>query len=151
GLAPELAVQQQRNQYKATSAQLPTLQAQARAQVHALSLLLGLDPEALSQELAASSPLPGPPPTVPAGMPADLLRRRPDLRAAQRQLAAANAQLGVAVAQLYPTLTLNGTGGFVSTTAQRLFDWNSAQGYGYGTFNAPLYQGGRLRANVRIA
>ena len=151
GLVPTLVVHQQTNQYKNTAAQLPTIQAQERVQVHALGVLLGLEPEALSAELAASAPLPGPPPVAPAGLPADLLRRRPDLRAAERQLAAANAQVGVAIAQLYPKLNLSGAGGFISTDINRLLEWNSGLGVASGGLTAPLYEGGRLQANVRSA
>ena len=151
GLVPTLAAHQQKSQYENTAAQLPTIQAQERVMVHALGVLLGLEPQALSDELAASAPLPGPPPVVPAGLPADLLRRRPDLRAAERQLTAANAQIGVAIAQLYPALNLSGYGGLVSTTARRLFEWNSGQGIVNGALTAPLYEGRRLRANVRSA
>jgi multidrug efflux system outer membrane protein len=151
GVTPSFNAIQQRAQYKSTAAQLPPIEAEARAEVHALSVLLGLDPEALSAELAASAPLPAPPPGVPAGLPADLLRRRPDLRASERQLAAANAQIGVAVAQLYPTLSLNASGSLASTTITHLVDANSLQGIFNGYLTAPIFEGGRLRANVRSA
>jgi NodT family efflux transporter outer membrane factor (OMF) lipoprotein len=149
GLVPTVNVVQQRSQYENSRALLPVIQADERVQVHALSVLLGLDPQALSPELAASAPLPGPPPVVPAGLPADLLRRRPDIRASERQLAAANAEIGVAIAQLYPTLTLDPSAGLVSTTLARLFEVNSGQYILNGSVTAPLYEGGKLRANVR--
>jgi NodT family efflux transporter outer membrane factor (OMF) lipoprotein len=151
GLVPTVNVVQQRTQYENSRALLPMIQADERVQVHALSVLLGLDPQALSAELAASAPLPGPPPVVPAGLPADLLRRRPDIRASERQLAAANAEIGVAIAQLYPTLTLDPSAGLVSTTLDRLFEVNSGQYILNGSVTAPLYEGGKLRANVRSA
>jgi NodT family efflux transporter outer membrane factor (OMF) lipoprotein len=151
GLAPFVNAVQQRTQYENTAAQLPTLQAQARAEVHALGVLLGLPPEALSDELAAAAPLPGPPPVVPVGLPADLLRRRPDVRASERQLAAANAQIGVQIAQLYPRLNLNASGALASTTIARLFEPDSLLGVFNGYFTQPLFEGGRLRADVRAA
>lgn len=151
GLVPTFNATQQRAQYKNTAAQLPPLEAEARAQVHTLSVLLGLEPEALSAELEAAGAVPAPPPAVPAGLPADLLRRRPDLRAAERQLAGANAEIGVAVAQLYPTISMSASGDFVSTTITHLFDWNSRQGILSGNATAPLFEGGKLRANVRSA
>jgi NodT family efflux transporter outer membrane factor (OMF) lipoprotein len=151
GLTPSFNAIQQNAQYKSTAAQLPPLEAEARAEAHALSVLLGLPPEALTAELAASTPVPGPPPVVPAGLPANLLRRRPDLRAAERRLAAANAQVGVAVAQLYPTISLNAAGSLASTTVARLFQENSLQGVFNGYATQPIFEGGRLRADVRSA
>jgi NodT family efflux transporter outer membrane factor (OMF) lipoprotein len=151
GLVPSVNVSQQRTQLETTTAQLPPLQAEMRAEVHALGVLLGLPPQALSDELAAAAPLPAPPPVVAAGLPADLLRRRPDIRAAERQLAGANAEIGVAIAQLYPQLNLNASADFVSTTITHLFDLNSRQTLIGGALTAPLFEGGRLRANVRSA
>lgn len=151
GLVPTVNVTQQQTQYENTAAELPPLQAEMRAEVHALSVLLGLQPQALSAELAASGPIPGPPPVVPAGLPADLLRRRPDIRAAERRLAAANAEIGVAIAQLYPKLNLNASAALLSITASHLFDVDSRQTVVSGALTAPLFEGGRLRAEVRAA
>ena len=77
--------------------------------IYALSVLLARPPAELLNELAPTGPLPVTPPEVPAGLPSDLLRRRPDIRQAEAQLHAATAQIGVAVADLFPKFSLTGS------------------------------------------
>jgi multidrug efflux system outer membrane protein len=89
------------------------------------------------------------PPAVPPGLPAGMLGRRPDIAEAEQNVMAANALVGVATADLRPRFTLTGSAGFESSTIQSLFDWQSrlvsiAQG-----ITAPIFDAGRLRANVR--
>src|SRR6185312_6934788 len=86
GLVSGQDLAQQSSAASAAAAAIPALQAQAEAQVHAIAVLTGQAPEALDAELAQAKALPSPPP-VPAGVPSELLRRRPDVRAAERQLA----------------------------------------------------------------
>ena len=88
-------------------AQIAPLHAQARTMIHALAALVGETPETLMPELELARPLPLVPPEMPPGLPVDLIRRRPDVRAAERRLAAATATIGVAVADLYPKLSLS--------------------------------------------
>src|SRR6201999_409449 len=101
GFVTQLDVNQQTNLVESTRAQIPELRAQVRAMEHAIAVLLAEEPEALMAELDNTAALPALPPQLPVGLPSDLLRRRPDVRAAERQLAAASAQIGVQVANLY--------------------------------------------------
>src|SRR5690606_14879954 len=91
-----------------TRSQVPALETQIEASIHRLGVLLGRDPGALREELAEPAPLPTPPDAVPVGLPSDLLRRRPDIRRAERQLAAATARIGQATADLFPRFALTG-------------------------------------------
>src|SRR6266850_7616958 len=95
GLTSELDVKQAEVLLATTRAQLPTLDTSLRQTVHPLSVLIGREPGALLEELAATAPIPAPPPDVPVGLPSELLRRRPDVRAAEHDLAAATANIGV--------------------------------------------------------
>src|SRR6185312_9450059 len=106
GFVTQLDVNQQRTLTSTTAAQLPGLQAEARAQEHAIAVLLAQQPEMLTAELDATAPMPPLPATLPAGLPLDLLRRRPDIREAERKLSAATASIGVAVAEIYPKFNL---------------------------------------------
>jgi len=148
GFVTQLDVNQQRTQLDATKAQLPSLQAEESAQIHALAVLLGREPENLSEELRRAGPLPAVPASLPVGLPGELLRRRPDIRQAERQLAAANAQIDVAVAKLFPSVNLLALPTMASNVPGDLF---SSQGLGYiaaGMINWPLFEGSQLRANV---
>jgi multidrug efflux system outer membrane protein len=131
-----------------TRASIPTLEVQVRQTVHALGVLAGEDPTALAEELAAAAPIPGVPPRVPVGMPADLLRRRPDVRRAERQAAAATARVGVATASLYPRVSITGTFGFDSTKFKHLLDRQSYYFLLSPGVSWPIFEGGRIRANV---
>src|SRR5262249_21932447 len=129
---------------------LPALDRQITQDVNALSRLIGREPDALRAELEAARPLPAAPPAVPVGLPSDLARRRPDVREAEARLHAAVARAGVAKAELYPTLTLGGPFGFQSERIQRLTDWAS-RFYTLGpSISVPIFEGGRLRASVRL-
>jgi len=152
GFVTQLSLNQQQAQVEATIAAIPALQAEARAQVHAIAVLLGQAPETMEAELDASGPLPTPPLTLPVGLPSDLLRRRPDIRQAERQLAAATAGVGVQVANLYPKFNVMAFGpAFASTTTNHLFDLNNAASLGYGMIQWPIFEGGRVRAGIRSA
>src|SRR5208282_64430 len=149
GLATGLDVRQQETAVAATSSALPPLSAEVDLRLHALGVLLGEAPEALLDTLGAAAP--PPPPAIPAGLPADLLRRRPDIRAAERQLAAATANIGVAVADYYPDITLTASPALVSTALSNLLTWGSRnQSAGVG-LSWNLFAGGKVAANVAIA
>jgi NodT family efflux transporter outer membrane factor (OMF) lipoprotein len=111
GLTNELDVSLAQRQLATLQADQAPLLAQIDASRHAIALLLGLFPEDLAKELAKAGPLPVLPAKIPVGQPGDLLRRRPDIREAERRLAAANARIGVATADLFPTLVISGAGG----------------------------------------
>src|SRR5262249_22546071 len=112
GLVGERDVAQATTNLETTRARVPTVEATLRAAENRLAGLLGLTPAALAAELADDRPIPVAPLDVAVGLPADLLRRRPDVRRAERQLAAETARIGIAEAELYPQLTLNGSFGF---------------------------------------
>ncbi len=121
GLVPEGDTIRQRAQLATAQAQVGPIVADGKAQMHSIAILLGRTPDALILELsAARAQLPAPPP-VPPGLPSDLLRRRPDVRAAERDLAAATADVGVAVADLYPRFSLTGMAQLLSTALGNLF------------------------------
>ncbi|MCX7867999.1 MAG: efflux transporter outer membrane subunit, partial [Limisphaera sp.] len=105
GRATELDLSRARAQYEATLAAIPTLETAVHRTLYRLSVLTGQPPEALEPDLASPGPLPEVPPLVHIGNPAELLRRRPDIQAAERSLAAATARIGVATADLFPRVT----------------------------------------------
>src|SRR5258707_46755 len=111
----------------------------------AVPVLIGKPPAEFS---LAALPLTAPPPPVPAGLPSELLERRPDIAAAERRMASANAQIGVAKAAYYPTINLGGAGGFESGVITTLLSGPSALWSLGGSAMAPIFDGGRRRANA---
>lgn len=110
GTGTELDVVQAQQLVASTAASVSNFQSQEMQAVYALSILLGSSPTTLDEELATPHALPAPLMPVEISVPSELLRRRPDIRLAERQLGAATAQIGVAVAQLFPTFSLTGSG-----------------------------------------
>jgi NodT family efflux transporter outer membrane factor (OMF) lipoprotein len=151
GFVTNLDVNQQSTAVANAAAQLPQLAAQARTQIHALGILLGEPPEALTQELSPQAAIPGPPPALPLGLPSDLLRRRPDVGQAERRLAAATAGIGVQTAKLYPQLNLLGLGSFASTQVGDLFAAQNLSSAALGMLTQPIFDAGKRRAAVRAA
>lgn len=111
GLDDELAVQQARYNLENTRSQMPTLRTGLEEAMNRIAVLLGEPPGSVHADLEKPEPIPVPPSKVAVGVPADVVRRRPDVRRAERELAAQTAQVGVATAELYPRLTLNGSVG----------------------------------------
>jgi multidrug efflux system outer membrane protein len=122
GLASELDVAQAKAVLASTKSQLPSLETALKQSSHRLSVLLGEQPGSLDVELASDTPIPTPAPEVPAGLPSDLLLRRPDVRRGERQLAAATARIGEAAAELFPKFFLTGVGGYQSLDASNLIE-----------------------------
>ena len=153
GFVTRLNVNQQQAQVQATIAAIPQLQAQARGEIHALGVLIGQDPESLDAELSAapSMDLPGVPQALPVGLPSDLLRRRPDVREAERQLAQATANVGVQVAQLYPRFNIIALGALAAPEISQVFNGNSGTSVGIGMVQWPIFQGGQIRGDIRAA
>jgi NodT family efflux transporter outer membrane factor (OMF) lipoprotein len=115
GTTSERDVDQARTILASTEATIPQLEAALRQSENALSVLLGMPPAPMDALLAGSSDIPKAPLDVAVGIPADLLRRRPDIRAAELQAAAQSAQIGVAKADLYPAFSLTGNFGFLAS------------------------------------
>jgi NodT family efflux transporter outer membrane factor (OMF) lipoprotein len=153
GLANEVDVNQERTQLARDQAQLPQLEAQAGATTNALAVLLGETAEGIQSELASMPATTEATPEVgqklPAGLPSDLLRRRPDVRMAERRLAAATDQVGVAVAKLYPSFDLIAAASLASSSPSSLLSMRNFAALGIGDVMWPVFAGGRLRANVR--
>lgn len=145
GLASDLDVQQARTQLETTRAQ-DTDVGVARAQFeHAIAVLIGKPPSTFS---LVFSPVTGPPPIVPLGLPSQLLERRPDVAVTERQMAAANAQIGIAKAAYFPSITLSAAGGFESGMLGTLFQ-GPGLFYSLGTAAAQtVFDAGQRRANV---
>jgi len=146
GLVSGIVVSQAQAQLKATQAQLSNT-ARARADTeHALAILCGRPAPSFT---VASNPLQEvSPPAVPVGLPAQLLMRRPDVAEAEKNVAAANALIGVATAEFYPRFMLTASAGFQSLNADMLFSWQSRVAQILPSISIPIFQGGRLRANL---
>jgi NodT family efflux transporter outer membrane factor (OMF) lipoprotein len=115
-----------------------------------LALLVGQTPQAIEGELSKVAPIPVAPPRVPLGLPSDLLRRRPDIRRAERNLAAATARIGVATADLFPRFSLTGAAGLQSLSPGNLFDGNSLF-YSLGPqIRWNVFNAGQIRANINV-
>lgn len=148
GLVGERDVAQAGTNVGTTRARVPALEAGVRAAENRLAVLVGQPPGALAERLAETRPIPRPPSEVAIGVPAELVRRRPDVRRAERRLAAEVARIGVAEGELYPRLSLVGTIGLASDGAQRLFETDSRV-LGFGpSLQWNVFQGGRLRQLV---
>jgi NodT family efflux transporter outer membrane factor (OMF) lipoprotein len=150
GLSSRLDVAQAEAQLAATEAQIPGLETAARVAIHRLGVLTGQAPAALLAELSPDGLLPSQPAVVPLALPAELLRRRPDIRRAERELAASTALIGVAVADLFPRFSLSALLGVQSSNFSDLADGAS----GYWSFGPalrwPVFDAGRARANIRV-
>ena len=150
GFVTDLDVARQENLVATTAAAIPALQAQIRISIHALGVLLGEDPSALYGELTANGPIPPVPPQIPIGLPSELLRRRPDVRRAERQLAAATARIGEAEADLLPKFSITAALGFDSTRPKALFDWSSRYWAVSPGLSWPLFDAGRICFNIKV-
>jgi NodT family efflux transporter outer membrane factor (OMF) lipoprotein len=152
GISSDLDVARSEAQVATTSATLPIFQTNVRQAIHALGVLLGQEPGSLQQELLVDSPIPsaGNVPYVPAGLPSELLLRRPDIRAAERQLAAATANIGVATSDYFPRFALTGQIGLQSDVLKNLPEGDSTF-WGFGpSFRWNLLNFGRVRSNVEV-
>jgi NodT family efflux transporter outer membrane factor (OMF) lipoprotein len=133
-----------------TRAQVPTLESGARQSIHRLGVLLGQAPGALLEELSSPTPIPAATLDGSIGLPAELLRRRPDVRRAEHELTAATARVGAAAADLYPRFSLTGIVGFQSLDLADLAEWPSRFWATGPTVRWPVFDAGRIRANIRV-
>ncbi len=150
GLATDLDVQQGAALLATTQSQEPAFDTGFKSSAFRLAVLLGRPPGALVEELTSDAPVPAAPPSVPVGLPSDLIHRRPDIQQAERQLAAATARIGVAKADLFPQFSLTGNIGLESIYAS---DWFTA-GSRYWTAGPMaqwrIFDAGRIRANIHL-
>jgi multidrug efflux system outer membrane protein len=131
------------------SAEIPILEQQIEQQENFLSILLGQNPEDIPRGQTLTEQRQ--PPEVPAGLPSALLERRPDIQQAEARLVAANAEIGVARSAYFPQISLNGAGGFQSSALTSLFT-GPAGAWSFGaSLTQPIFTGGRLRSQVRLA
>ncbi len=150
GLGSQLEVAQAEALLATTESQIPALDSTVKQSIHQLGVLLGAEPEALLPELSPPKPMPSAPRQIPVGLPSELLRRRPDIRRTERQLAAATARIGVAVADLFPRLSLTGSAGYQSTDASEFIrPGNDFWSFG-PSLTLPLFSGGRIRGNIQV-
>jgi multidrug efflux system outer membrane protein len=152
GIGNELDVARAETELATTEAEAAAL-AKRRAELeNALAVLVGENPATFRLAAAASGDAvkwnPAPP-EIPAGLPADLLERRPDVAEAERQLAAANARIGVAKAAFFPSIHLTGSGGYVSGDIDNLFNWDSRVWSIGPSISLPIFAGGRNLANYK--
>ena len=150
GLASDLDVARAEAQVRTTAARLPALDTAIRQSVHRLSVLLGDTPGTLLAELTPPGPIPAAPPGLPDGLPSDLVRRRTDVRRAEREIAATTARIGVATSDLYPRFYLTGAAGLQSLEAKDLFAGGSKYWSVGPTIQWPVFQGGRIVANIAV-
>lgn len=161
GAVTELDVQQARSLLYDTQAQIPQLEIGLRQARNALSILLGVPPQDLTPMLGEDfRKIPAAPEEVTLGIPAELIMRRPDVRAAELQAAAQCAQIGVARADLFPSIILTGSFGFLSSDSSLtrtggssfgdLFDWKSFTMTTGPSIQWPILNYGRIKNNVRL-
>jgi multidrug efflux system outer membrane protein len=147
-LVPELDVQQARFNLANTESLVPDLRSQQAQAINRLSVLLGQSSGPLNEALMKTAAIPSLPNEILVGLPAELLRQRPDIRQAERALAAQTAQIGVATADLYPAFSLTGTFALEAQQIAEMGDWDSRTwGFGPG-FRWNLFDGGRIRNNI---
>jgi multidrug efflux system outer membrane protein len=149
GISSLLDVRQSEQLVYTAATEIPDLERRITLEENALSILLGRNPGDIPRGLKLTEQPHAP--EVPAGLPSSLLARRPDILQAEASLVAANAQIGVARAAYFPQISLTGTAGYESSALTNLFTgpagiWNLA-----GSFSQPIFQGGRLKSNVRLA
>lgn len=147
GLASSLDAEQARAQLAQTTAQIPQQEASLRTTLDSIAVLIGAAPGEATRALEAPAPIPVAPVTLTAGIPADALRQRPDVQAAERRLGSATARIGVAEAQLYPQLSLSGTLGTSARGIGSLTDLIT--GSLFARLAQTIFDGGRLRSQVR--
>jgi len=149
GVATELDVARSAVLLTAVQASVPPLVTAVRATMYGLAVLLGQQPGELTAELSQPAAVPPPPPEVPIGLPSDLLRRRPDVRRAERQLATETARIGIAKSEWFPKVSLTGDAGLESVSISKWFEPGS-QFWSIGpSVKWRVLDFGRVRAEVR--
>jgi multidrug efflux system outer membrane protein len=149
GSSPLSDVRQAEQLYYTATSELPQLEQQVQQQENGLKLLLGENPGPVAH--TDPNALTPPPQDLPTGIPSQLLERRPDIQQTEAQLKAANANIGVARAQFFPQLSISASAGVGGNDFSNIFDWQSRTIYGIGSLTQPLFEGGKLRGQLRQA
>ncbi len=150
GEASEFDLSRAKGEYQLTLARIPNFRADLDTSIYMLSVLLGQPPEYLLDEMMQVKPLPAPPDLVPVGLRSELLRRRPDIRMAERELAASIADIGAQTAELFPKFFLTGDLGTQARTFGDLFTsmaefWSVA-----GLVDWSVFEGGAIRSRIDV-
>jgi NodT family efflux transporter outer membrane factor (OMF) lipoprotein len=150
GLVPELDVEQAKLNLSNTESVIPDLRSRKIQAINRLSVLLGQQPGTLQEELTKVAEIPDVPESIVLGLPAELLRQRPDIRRVERNLASQTAQIGVATADLYPAFSLSGTFALEAQNLDDLDNWGSRT-WGFGpAFRWNLFDSNRIRSNIQL-
>jgi NodT family efflux transporter outer membrane factor (OMF) lipoprotein len=150
GLIGTLQVQQSKYNIENTRSRIPGYNVSIEESLNTLAILLGETPGDLHGELSAPAPIPAPGVEIAIGIPADVLRRRPDIRNAERMLAAQTARVGVAVADLYPTFSLSGFLGMTANSTSAFFSDDSPAVSITPFISVPLFNRGKIRDQIEI-
>jgi multidrug efflux system outer membrane protein len=149
GSASDLDVSQSEQLVYTASETIPDLERQIRQQENLLSILLGENPGSIPRGRALTEqPVPD---SVPAGLPSELLERRPDVREAEANMVVANAQIGAAKAAFFPSIALTGTGGLESNQLSRFISAPSETWLGALGVAQPIFEGGALRSQLKLS
>jgi multidrug efflux system outer membrane protein len=148
GMANEMDVTRARAEHELARADLASFERQRGSTEHALAVLCGQSPSDFG--VAADASL-GSPPSFPADMPSTLLQSRPDIRSAEAQLQAASADIGIAKASFYPSFKLTGSAGLESVKSEDFLKWENRVLSIAPSVSIPVFEGGKLRANLRAA
>jgi multidrug efflux system outer membrane protein len=149
GAAPLSDVRQAEQLLYTATSQIPQIEQQIQQQENAIHILLGENPGPVVR--SAGYKLTPPPQDLPTGLPSQLLVRRPDIEQAEQQLISANAQIGIARAQFFPTLAISASAGLGGSTFSSLFNTSGQTVYGLGQLTQPIFEGGKLRGQVKLA
>jgi len=150
GLSDELAVQQARYNLESTRSQIPTLRTGKEEAMNRIAVLLGEQSGKVHEELKKPVLIPAAPLKVAVGVPADVLRQRPDVRRTERELAAQTARVGVATADLYPKFSLSGSLGLEALSLNGLFSSGTKTATGGSLITWPIFRGGAIRQNIEV-
>ncbi|MFR0713591.1 efflux transporter outer membrane subunit [Enterobacterales bacterium BD_CKDN230030183-1A_HGKHYDSX7] len=151
GIATDLEVSEAKALQSSIQAKIPALEQQASESMNALSLLTAQPPARLNALLENNPAIPSLSQKIEMGVPSDLAKRRPDIRRAEAELHAAIASIGVAKANFYPSITLSGSVGFQANQLSDLGNWNTHR-YTFGpSVSIPIFEGGRLKAMLKLS
>jgi outer membrane protein, multidrug efflux system len=150
GLSGALDVANADAQVATTASQIPQLEAAAQQSIYTLSVLLGLEPTALLNELYPANPIPAAPPEVPIGIPSEVLRRRPDIRRAEAQIQSMTARIGVATSDLFPKFNLTGSVNFQNDQLHGLINWKDRFWTVGPAVDWQIFSADRIRSNIEL-